>query len=97
MAFANFEYCHKEMEVRFQNNWDQPSVLFRWHSPNAHNSINETGIAINICPNRDDSDHVLIVTIDADLGDARAIRTCVFSRRSKVSKRSICNCTVVAL
>jgi hypothetical protein len=29
MAFANFEYCHKEMEVRFQNNWDQPSVLFR--------------------------------------------------------------------
>jgi hypothetical protein len=39
----------------------------------------------------------LIVTIDGDLGEERTIRMSLFSHCSKVSKRSICSCTVAAL
>jgi hypothetical protein len=34
---------------------------------------------INIWPNRDDGDRVLIVVIDENLGDAQTIRTSFFS------------------
>jgi hypothetical protein len=52
---------------------------------------------IIIWPNRDDSDHILIVTIDVDVGDGRTIRTNLLPHRSKLSKYSIYDCIGVAL
>jgi hypothetical protein len=37
-----------------------------FHRPNVHDSINERGNITTIWPNRNDHDHGLIITIDAD-------------------------------
>jgi hypothetical protein len=47
-------------------------------------------VIINIWPNRDDNNHVLIVTIDVDFGDGQPIRVNVLSHRSQSqSARSV--------
>jgi hypothetical protein len=43
MVCTDFQYLPKEMEARFQNSWDPPSIGFCLHTPKAHNSIHEKG------------------------------------------------------
>jgi hypothetical protein len=54
-------------------------------------------VIINIWPNPDDTDHVLVVTIDVDLGKGRKIRMRFVSHHSKISKCSIWRGSVAAL
>jgi hypothetical protein len=68
MVLANCYDHPKEREAHFQNSQDRLKIHFL-HSSNAPNCINEKEIIIIIWPNHGDSDHVLIVTIDTDLGD----------------------------
>jgi hypothetical protein len=53
-----------------------------------------TEVIIKIWVNRVDNNQFLIVPTDVDLGDGRKITTSFVFHHSKISKGSICNCTV---
>jgi hypothetical protein len=72
LLFQKLLGCHKERENHFQNSWDRLSIVSHLQSPNTHNSINKKAVVIDIWPIQDDTDPVLIATIDADLGYERS-------------------------
>jgi hypothetical protein len=54
------------------------AAISHWHNSNAHNSMNEKRICHPVWLNRDDRDHILIVTVEIDFGGRRAIRASLF-------------------